>query len=410
MATTRLSFLGIPGRPYGALRLLAIAAAVGTMTFSGPEVTLKAPRIVPTTASYTFYGPPVSFGAPAARTTRMTFLGIPGMPYNETDLTTGLGFSVAVGNYTFSGPEIDLRTSAGLVPITADYTFSGPAASLIVNQGEAADNWFNNSWWRIPTWGTSNWWGTAGSAPSYAMSVDPANYTFSAPDATLKPPFRFAVDAGNYVFSAPDAILLTSGGLQPTVGSYVFYGSPVTFLYTSIGSELTAAAGAYTFSGPPSDLIATLKLNEAALQQYSSVDEVISYQLTDVRVPLVAVVNPELIPDPEFNDPTAWRTGDGPEVSGGTLHFTNDQQREIFPSPLTYPAVPGRQYVYNIVVSAHPVSTTSSNIRWGDAEIYVRWGVGTKTGTVTASSTKGLHIYSWDCQGWVIESISIKEV
>lgn len=394
MATTRLSFLGIPAQRY-VFAALGITAVVGAYTFTGPDVALKAPRIEPVVGSYTFKGWPVTFGD-VNRVTRMSFLGIPGKSYVVDDLSLENTLGASPGNYTFTGPDV-LFKSNNIQAVVGSYTFSGPDVTLAYNTGEPANSWFNDITWKAPFWGVNKWWGSVGTAPSYVISPIVADYTFSAADITLKPPFRFTTDTGAYTFSGPNTELVTSGGFTAITGNYTFTGPDVVFTYTTVDTVLSPIVRAYTFSGSAVNLNATLKLNEKMLQRYSDIDPVVTYQLTNERTILIPTGPEQLIPNPEFNNPAAWSIGSillPTAVTGGTLHI--DATLAVTAGiPPTYPtgtispvnALPvqlGSTYNYELKVSSSVTPSGSILVLFGNELIWhTAFGAGTFSGEIT---------------------------
>lgn len=116
----------------------------------------------------------------------------------------------------------------------------------------------------------------------------------------------------------------------------------------------------------------------------------------------------EVIPDPEFNDDTAWSfSGTGATVADGKLTFVNSN---ILSSDTIPPvaAVPGANYYYNFIVSEYPyLSPITARILFGGMEIYNKNGTGTFSGIITATSTSGLKFLANLTGRFVVDRISI---
>lgn len=113
--------------------------------------------------------------------------------------------------------------------------------------------------------------------------------------------------------------------------------------------------------------------------------------LTLVNTAVGAVtIGPELITDPEFNDPSKWDTGIGSsKIENGHLIVIN-QSGFIFPEPLQVMDV-GTTYQYSLAVHLVNNLTGGGKVTIGGLTI---WQPGDSTGifsgTVVATNTAGL--------------------
>ena len=129
---------------------------------------------------------------------------------------------------------------------------------------------------------------------------------------------------------------------------------------------------------------------------------------TKVRITKLKSSLPELVPDPSFNDPAAWSfAGFGATVTGGQLRFINATIASSATVPVIVPTV-GSEYEYSFIVSAYP-SPLTARILFGGVEIYNKDGVGTFTGTITATETSGLIFIMTLAGQLYLDNISIKE-
>ena len=128
----------------------------------------------------------------------------------------------------------------------------------------------------------------------------------------------------------------------------------------------------------------------------------------DPYVPSVPpVVETEYVPDPSFDDPSAWSfVGTGATVTGSQLRFINANIASSDTVPTITPVV-GLEHEYSLTVSTYPGSPLKARILFGGVEIYNKDGTGTFTGTVTPNNTSGLIFQAQLVGQWFLDSISI---
>jgi hypothetical protein len=120
-------------------------------------------------------------------------------------------------------------------------------------------------------------------------------------------------------------------------------------------------------------------------------------------------VGPELIPDPEFNDPTKWdtTTGFGGNVTDSHLVFINATVIRAAPLPDVLAEI-SQQYQYSIVVDEYTFGF--ARILFGGVDLWTQDdGVGTFINTFTATDATGLVAQALPAT-YKINSISIKAV
>lgn len=120
-------------------------------------------------------------------------------------------------------------------------------------------------------------------------------------------------------------------------------------------------------------------------------------------------LGPELIPDPEFNDPASWEiAGFGGSVTGGQLVFINATVIRAAPLPDVL-ATTGQDYQYSIVVDEYTFGL-SARILFGGVDLWTQDdGVGTFINTFTAAGDTGLVAQALPAT-YKIGSISIKAI
>jgi hypothetical protein len=127
--------------------------------------------------------------------------------------------------------------------------------------------------------------------------------------------------------------------------------------------------------------------------------------------PMVAAytVGPELIPDPEFNDPTKWEiVGLGGSVTDSHLVFINANVIRAAPIPDVLASI-GQDYQYSIVVNEFTYGL-SARILFGGVDLWTQDnGIGTFVNTFTATGATGLVAQALPAT-YKIDSISIKAI
>lgn len=295
MPVTQLGLLGIPRKPFGALRLLSLSVDTGDYTWSGSDLGLVnyrisirqsvldpdtgLPIIDPDTgqeifdedspgAAYKWQGNQVFFDT-LPKITQLSLLGIPQQSYNTEQLTTSNTISIEPGQYTWTGNDVQFPISDRISIDTGNYTWTGNDV-IFGTGGEPANSWFNNQWWNAPFWGIDQWWDIGPSAS--LLAVDTGNYTWTGQDINLVGPYRFTIDTGNYIWSGNEINFVSSSLIPIDSGNYEWSGSDVTFVWQQ-SEKVSIDTGSYTWTGINVNLYATYKLQTNDVFVYSSVKE-----------------------------------------------------------------------------------------------------------------------------------------
>jgi len=116
---------------------------------------------------------------------------------------------------------------------------------------------------------------------------------------------------------------------------------------------------------------------------------------------------PELVPDPEFDDPAAWSfVGFGATITGGQLRFVNANIASSATIPAIVPAV-GEIYTFDVDVERAPVSPFKTRILFGGVELYNNDGTGNFTGKIAAINNSGLIFQALFAGQWFLDRVSI---
>lgn len=117
-----------------------------------------------------------------------------------------------------------------------------------------------------------------------------------------------------------------------------------------------------------------------------------------------------LIPDTEFDDPSAWEiVGFGGSVTGGLLKFTLATVIRAAPLPLV-PSSPGKVYYYEMSVPSVTAFGFTGRALWGGVEFWNKnvQGAGAFSGLITAENTAGLVFQANPAQ-YSVDYIRIRE-
>lgn len=148
------------------------------------------------------------------------------------------------GTFTITGTDATLSESNNVVIACDPGTFvvTGTIATLSISSvtSEAANSWFNDSWWVAPTFGAS-WWGA--NYPSFEITADAGSFTVTGTAATLSQTGDLVADAGSFVITGADATL--------TIGGYGRGEFSITGTATVLGynRSITAEAGSFVITG-----------------------------------------------------------------------------------------------------------------------------------------------------------------
>jgi len=117
----------------------------------------------------------------------------------------------------------------------------------------------------------------------------------------------------------------------------------------------------------------------------------------------------ELIPDTEFNEPSAWNiVGTGGSVTGGQLVFTLANVIAATPVPSLQPVI-GDEYDYRIDIDSVSAFGLTARAHFGGVDIWEKAdGAGIFTGQIIAVATSGLIFQALPAM-YAVNSVSVKD-